>query len=53
MGPSDWQGLLPCAALASLTQLNDLKWSSERRDAVQANLGRVVRRKTTAHIDLR
>jgi hypothetical protein len=53
VGPAVWQGLLGCAVLAGLTELNELAWSPERSDAVRANLARVERRKATAEIDLR
>ena len=53
MGLSDWQGVLDCAGLTGLTELNGLAFPADRRDAVLSSLARVKRRETTAHIDLR
>ena len=52
-GMPDWQGVLDCAGLAGLTELNGLAFPADRRDAVLSSLARVKRRETTAHIDLR
>ncbi len=51
--PADWQGMLGCTGLAHLTELNGMALPSERRAAVHASLDRVMRRKATAHVDLR
>jgi hypothetical protein len=45
--------MLGCTGLAHLTELNGLALPSERRAAVHASLDRVMRRKATAHVDLR
>ena len=53
MGSSDWQGVLGCAGLAGLTELNGLAFLADRRDAVLSGLARAKRREVTELIDLR
>ncbi len=53
MGSSDWQGVLGCAGLTGLTELNGLAFPADRREAVRSDLAKVKRREATADIDLR